>query len=110
MTGTGGVVDLASDGTTLQVVLHGAVDLAVREAAHDVWAALASGSEGAVAVDCRDVTFMDSTGLSVLVRLVRDARAAGRAVRLVGASRQVTEVLAVTGVDEWMRVQGVEGL
>jgi hypothetical protein len=31
-------------------------------------------------------------------------------VRLHGAPRPVTEILAVTGVDAWMRAQGVEGV
>lgn len=94
---------------TLHVSLRGAVDLAVRESAGPVWEALASGAQDVV-VECSDVTFVDSTGLSLLVRLVRDATESGRRVRLDGAPRAVTDILAVTGVDAWMRAQGVEGV
>lgn len=105
---SGGIV-VTTDGTILRITLEGAVDLAVRESAAPVWASLATGDQDVV-VECSDVTFVDSTGLSLLVRLVRDATESGRRVRLDGPSRPVTEILAVTGVDAWMRAQGVEGV
>lgn len=104
-----GGIAVATDDATLRVTLHGAVDLAVRESAGPVWEALASGDQDVV-VECAGVTFVDSTGLSLLVRLVRDATESGRRVRLDDAPRPVTEILAVTGVDAWMRAQGVEGV
>lgn len=105
---SGGIAVASGDGT-LRVTLRGAVDLGVRQSAAPVWAALASGA-GPVVVDCRDVTFLDSTGLTVLVRLVRDATEAGRSVRWDGASQAVTDLLEMTGVDTWMRVRGVQGI
>ncbi|NKY41160.1 STAS domain-containing protein [Cellulomonas septica] len=104
-----GGIAVATEGSVLRITLEGAVDLAVRESAAPVWAALATGDQDVV-VDCADVTFVDSTGLSLLVRLIRDATESGRRVRLHGAPRPVTEILAVTGVDAWMRAQGVEGV
>ncbi|MFC4614176.1 lipid asymmetry maintenance protein MlaB [Cellulomonas algicola] len=104
-----GGIAVATEGTTLRITLEGAVDLAVRESAAPVWAALAAGDQDVV-LDCADVTFVDSTGLSLLVRLVRDVTESGRRVRVHGAPRAVTEILAVTGVDAWMRAQGVEGV
>lgn len=105
-----GGIAVTTDGTTLRVTLDGAVDLAVRETAGPVWTALAVGDERDVVVGCQDVTFVDSTGLSVLVRLVRDAIESGRRVHLDGVGGPVSEILAVTGVDAWMRAQGVTGV
>jgi anti-anti-sigma factor len=58
-------------------------------------------------IDCRDVAFMDSTGLSVLVRVLRDASDDGRAIRFLGASTPVQHLLEATGVDQWMSALGV---
>jgi anti-anti-sigma factor len=101
-----GGIEIRSEGDTVSVRFWGAVDLSVRLAAttelrhvgHDL---------STLALDCRDVTFMDSTGLSVLVRVVRDAAADGRPVRLVGAAPSVRGLLETTGVDRWMDSQGV---
>ncbi len=61
-----------------------------------------SGSR--VVVDLRDVTFLDASGLGVLVTASDRARRAGGAVRLVGASSQVRRVVTIT------RLDGVLGL
>ncbi|GAA2723429.1 hypothetical protein GCM10009866_14400 [Cellulomonas aerilata] len=101
-----GGVEVVANGDTVSVRFWGAVDLAVRLAATTELRAMPAGV-ATVRVDCRDVTFMDSTGLSVVVRVVRDAAADGRSVRLVGAARPVAELFATTGVDRWMESLGV---
>lgn len=90
-------------GGTLRVVLHGGVDLHVREAdAPALWTALDDPDVRTVAVDAADVTFLDSSGLSVVVRLVRDAAERGLPVHLEALSRPVEELLDQTGVRAWM--------
>jgi len=102
----GGVDVSVHDGVTA-VRFWGSVDLAVREAQ----AGGLNGLRGTtpMTIDCRDVEFMDSTGLSLLVRIVRDAAADGRGARLLGASDQVRDLMATTGVDAWMSGLGIEG-
>lgn len=101
----GGVEVRAGDVRTL-VRFWGAIDLAVRAAA-GAGLRVVGDRDTPLEVDCRDVTFMDSTGLSVLVRVVRDAAAEGRAVWFVGAAAQVQDLLRTTGVDRWMDSLGV---
>jgi anti-sigma B factor antagonist len=61
-----------------------------------------SGSR--VVLDLRGVTFLDASGLGVLVTASYRARRAGGAVRLVGACFQVRRVVTIT------RLDGVLGL
>ena len=49
-------------------------------------------------VDLRQVTFLDSAGISVLALLARDAPARGHSVSLVGASPPVRTLLRITGL------------
>ncbi len=101
-----GGVDVRTDDGVTAVRFWGSVDLSVRLGGTAGLGELL-GSAGPVTVDCRDVAFMDSTGLSVLVRVVRDATGAGRPVRFLGASPQVADLLRFAGVDEWMAALGV---
>jgi anti-anti-sigma factor len=103
----GGVDVSVADGVTV-VRFWGSVDLVVREAQ----AGGLSGLRGTtpMTIDCRDVEFMDSTGLSLLVRIARDAAADGRDARFLGASDQVRDLMATTGVDAWMSGLGVDGV
>jgi anti-sigma B factor antagonist len=97
------VADVLAGGTAVR--FWGSVDLVVREEHAGGLDALRGTTP--LTLDCRDVEFMDSTGLSILVRIVRDAAADGRDVRLLGASDQVQDLLVTTGVDVWMSGLGV---
>lgn len=52
-----------------------------------------------VVLDLAGVTFMDSTGLKVLMTIRRRTELAGGALALVGVSRTVKRLLGVTGLD-----------
>jgi anti-sigma B factor antagonist len=53
-----------------------------------------------VLLDLTDVTFMDSTGLKVLLSIQRRADLAGGSFAIAGASRSVRKILSVTGLDQ----------
>ena len=51
-------------------------------------------------LDLTGVTFMDSTGLKVLLTIQRQADLAGGSFAVVGASRSVHKILSLTGLDQ----------
>ena len=51
-------------------------------------------------VDMSDVTFLDSTGLGVLVGRLKFARTRGGSLRLVARAERVLRVFAITGLDK----------
>lgn len=54
---------------------------------------------GSLIVDLSEVSFVDSTGLGVLVTALKHAREAGGTLDLVVAAPRVLKVLALTGLD-----------
>lgn len=59
--------------------------------------AIAAGQP--VIVDLTDVTFMDSSGLSVFVTALKRAREAGTTLVLVVSEPRVMRVFSITGID-----------
>ena len=57
-----------------------------------------------VVVDLRGLTFIDSTGLGVLVRAHQLAQEQGRRFGLVRGNGQVDRLLSLTGLDEELLV------
>jgi anti-anti-sigma factor len=53
-----------------------------------------------VVLDLTGVTFMDSTGLKVLLTIQRRAEIAGGSFAVAGASRSVRKILSLTGLDQ----------
>jgi anti-anti-sigma factor len=80
------------------VTAYGEIDLTVRQNATPLCQAVASRGLPLV-IDAGDVTFVDSAGMSVLVRLARDAEACGYPAVLRNAPWMLKELLTVTGVD-----------
>lgn len=94
------------DGTPV-IALAGQLDLATAPDAEHAFATLAGAEEPAhretndVVVDVSDLTFMDSTGLTVLLR----AASRGYAVRLRRPTRSIRRLLAVTGLTTTLPVE-----
>ncbi len=85
------------DGSTI-LRISGEIDLAVAEELGVVAQACLQESTG-IKLDLGEVTFIDSSGLGVLVRVHKDAVAKGKTFRLVSVSNSVERLLEVTGLD-----------
>jgi anti-anti-sigma factor len=80
------------------VEVWGEMDLAVRQNAGPLCQAVQDRGR-ALVIDARRVTFVDSAGMSVLVRLARDAENGGYPVELRNAPWMLKELMTITGVD-----------
>jgi len=82
------------------ITVSGEVDLATSpdlDAA--IIAALDSGA-GSLVVDLTDVSFMDSSGLGVIVRGLKRCREADKDLDLVITNERVLKVFGITGLDQ----------
>jgi stage II sporulation protein AA (anti-sigma F factor antagonist) len=82
--------------------LIGELDLASAPALAEELAKLA-GAESVI-MDLRELEFIDSTGLSVLVKAHQDAQESGRQFGLVKGGPQVQRLLGLTGLAERLTV------
>jgi len=84
------------------VVVHVAGDLDVATAA-DLWPHLVGSIEAGqvnIVIDCSGVTFLDSSGIAVLVRGLRAVSPVGGSFRLREVGQRVLEVLTITSLTE----------
>jgi anti-sigma B factor antagonist len=94
------------DATAVTIVAEGDADLTtIAELESALYDAVSHAAAGIpVLVDLAGVRFLDSVGIAVLLRAHRRAVAAGRSLRVIGAGKQVREVLTLTGV--WLLLSG----
>ena len=85
------------------VPLSGDIDLATAPALRARLTDLLDGGCSLV-LDLRELRFIDSTGLGVLVGALRRVRADGRELRLAGPPPGVHRVFSVTGLDHVFRI------
>jgi anti-sigma B factor antagonist len=92
-------VETSSDESATVLTVTGELDLATSPALEAELERASSGPE-LVILDLRGVTFMDSTGLSLLVKAQRRAQDARRRLAVVKGGAQVQRLLTLTGVAE----------
>jgi anti-anti-sigma factor len=82
------------------VVLGGELDLRTSNSLEDALLAIEREGPTLVVIDLRGLDFLDSTGLSQLVRATRRARSEQRRVVLVTGTQPIDRILAVSGVEK----------
>lgn len=59
---------------------------------------------GDIAIECSRCEFIDSAGVTALLKVRQQAAAAGRDVALVDPSPAVLRIVAITGLDDVFRI------
>ncbi len=83
---------------------RGEIDVATSPELHEHLVDLIRSEPELLIVNLTDVSFIDSTGLGVLVGAVRDMRAGGGDLRLVVTQPTIVRLLELTGLDEVFEV------
>ena len=84
--------------------VRGEIDVATSPQFQELLTELISQRPEFLIVNLTDVSFIDSTGLGVLVGAVRDVRAAGGDLRLVATQPQIIKLFELTGLNEVFEV------
>ena len=97
-------VEVRNHGRAAVIAVSGELDLASSPALQEELDRLASSDAELLIIDLRELDFMDSTGLSVLVRAHQRAEEQGRRLAMVKGPQQVQRLLSLTGVADRMTV------
>lgn len=103
-------VGSVSAGEPLVVTVRGEVDLATAPEFESSIQRAFADSPKAVVLDLEGLTFIDSSGLRVLVALSKEARSRDASLTLRKVPRHAQRVLDLTGLSEWFdRAPGSQG-
>lgn len=91
------------------VSARGSIDLHSSDELRDALLALIDEGHREVVVDLTGVDFCDSSGLNVLVRTYKYARAKDARFTVTGAYGRVENVLRTTGLDRFLIASSSEG-
>jgi anti-sigma B factor antagonist len=96
-------VEVQSRDQATVISVAGELDLASSPALQEELERVAADSRLLI-IDLRELDFMDSTGLSVLVRAHQRAEEQGRRLAMVKGPQQVQRLLSLTGVADRLTV------
>jgi anti-sigma B factor antagonist len=91
----------------VRVRLHGDLNGRADETMAGAYAEINAIGPERVSLDFRDVGYINSTGIALVVRLLAEARRDGRAVRAFGLTDHYQEIFRITRLSDFMEI--VEG-
>jgi anti-sigma B factor antagonist len=91
-------VEVQNQGPATVIAVSGELDLASSPALQEELDRAQASDARMLIIDLRELDFMDSTGLSVLVRAHQRAEEQGRQLAMVRGPQQVQRLLSLTGV------------
>ena len=93
-------VEAHTNGEARVLAVSGELDLAAAPSLEEELNRALSSQTELVVVDLKDLEFIDSTGLSVLVRAHQHAKESGQQLGLINPGAQVARLLSLTGLQE----------
>ncbi len=93
-------VEIHADRGASVIGVSGELDLASSPALEEALEGAFAADTRLVIIDLRALEFMDSTGLSILVKAHQTAEDGGRQLYLINGPPQVQRLLSLTGVSE----------
>lgn len=93
-------IETTPDSNRYVITVSGEVDLATSPALDTAIIAAIESGTSSVAIDLTDVSFMDSSGLGVIVRGLKRCREADKDLDLVITNERVLKVFGITGLDQ----------
>lgn len=97
-------VSVNTDANSHQVTLSGELDIATADQLTEALEGVQVAAGDRVIIDLKDVSFMDSTGLRVLIAANRNAAAGDYTLVIVTGESPAKRVLELTRMDEHMQV------
>jgi anti-sigma B factor antagonist len=91
-------LEVRNEQTATVIAISGELDLASSPALQEELDRAQATDASLLIIDLRELDFMDSTGLSVLVRAHQRADEQGRRLAMVKGPQQVERLLSLTGV------------
>jgi anti-sigma B factor antagonist len=98
-------IEKAESGADCVVTVRGDIDLASATDFESALRTALDGSPASIVVDLAALSFIDSSGLRVLVTLSKEAESRGATFGLRNIPRHAQRVLDITGLTEWFEGQ-----
>ncbi len=84
--------------------LHGEINSLAEEILNKVYTEAANSSQGPILLNFNDVSYINSTGIALIVGLLAQARKSGRRLLTAGLSDHYREIFQITRLSDFMSI------
>jgi anti-sigma B factor antagonist len=92
-------------GETTKVILSGEIDIHSSQGFKTRFNEIVSGCTGDLYIDCAELTYIDSTGLGIMVGAIKELRKDNNSIYILNLKENIKKLFLITGLDKVFKIQ-----
>ncbi len=92
-------------GEETQIILSGEIDIYTSQTFKNELNEVISSSKGDIYIDCKDLSYIDSTGLGILVGALKEKRKENNDIYISNLKDNIKKLFVITGLDKLFKLE-----
>jgi len=94
-----------SEGKNIRVVLSGEIDIYTSQAFKNELNEVVNSCTGNIYIDCKELSYIDSTGLGILVGALKQMQKASNDIYICNLKENIKKLFIITGLDKLFKIE-----
>lgn len=94
-----------SEGKNIRVVLSGEIDIYTSQSFKNEMNEVVNSCTGDVYMDCKELSYIDSTGLGILVGALKQIQKENNNIYLCNLKENIKKLFTITGLDKLFKIE-----
>lgn len=94
-----------SVGNDIKIVLSGEIDIYTSQSFKNELNEVIKICKGDLFIDCKDLTYIDSTGLGILVGALKEIRKDNNEIYICNLKDNIKKLFLITGLDKLFKIE-----
>lgn len=94
-----------SEGKDTQIVLSGEIDIYSSQSFKSELNKIVESCKGDLYIDCKELTYIDSTGLGILVGALKEIRKDNNNIFICNLKDNIKKLFLITGLDKLFKIE-----
>ncbi len=95
----------AVSGDKTQIVLSGEIDIYTSQTFKNELHEIVNSTKGDIYLDCKDLSYIDSTGLGILVGALKEIRKGNNDIYISNLKDNIKKLFVITGLDKLFKIE-----
>ncbi|PYG88121.1 anti-sigma B factor antagonist [Ruminiclostridium sufflavum DSM 19573] len=92
-------------GKDTQITLSGEIDIYTSQSLKDELNEVISSCQGDIIIDCKELAYIDSTGLGILVGALKEIRKNNNDIYICNLKDNIKKLFVITGLDKLFKIK-----
>jgi anti-sigma B factor antagonist len=92
-------------GKNTQIILSGEIDIYTSQSFKNELNEAISSCKGDILIDCKELSYIDSTGLGILVGALKEIRKDNNDIYICNLKENIKKLFIITGLDKLFKIK-----